>query len=266
MDMYGLILRGGLDPQPEQIEGTAAVLGCTKYEARGFLVSKLPKLAGRFNSHESAEKAAHNMQELGVDCLSGEISFLLDEPAVLEARRINRVGEIPVYESSYGESVSPDPASVYLLLAGTIRERNRSDREETKIKYVPGSLVVGMPILYRKTDRKTDDNISIERIAAIYSRERDHPIAIQENQFDYTGLGPLLRPTRFENFQILVDTLKQRYPSSLFDDTLMRSGLPESTVAENMGFSHSLKTSSNREAFWRTARWIALFAESRPPV
>lgn len=259
METHCVIFRGGTDPLPEQVDLICARLDCTKYEARSFLVSKLPRLGGRFESAAAARDAADALRAGGIRCLPGIVQNLMEETAIIDIRRAELDSQPPAYISVNGERVAPDPDSVFLILMGTIREKGRNTQEKTEIKLVPGSLMGGMPVPYRKTTTQTEDTLSIQQVAALYSHNLDRPVAIQPDLFDFTSLGSRIRPTRFENFQTLVKSFREIYPRAVQDETLMRSPLPETAKGEYLGFDHRKDTTSTREAFWRAGRWIAMF-------
>lgn len=207
----------------EEAQALAQELGVTAYEAGQRVRGALPSIVLRDGDVERAKAIARSMHGRGHDVV------LLDTAQVPSDDRFPRVKTFRLTDDAL-VAVGPTGGETALrfadvvALVGAVHRGAETQTEVTRErKFSLGRAVLTQGLSVSKTVETASTRAVAQKEPVLYLFHRGGPAwLLSETGCRYDGLGPLVRPTRPENFQVLARLLRERCPHAPYDDRLVR--------------------------------------------
>jgi hypothetical protein len=211
-------------PADEEARALAGDLGVTAYEAGQRVRGALPSVVFRDGDVERAKAIARAMHERGNQVV------LLDAAQVPPGEHFPRLKTFRLTDEALvavhptGAKTALRFADVVALVAAVHRgEETRTEvTRERKFSLVRAALTQGLSV--SKTVETASTHAVTQKEPVLYLFHRGGPAwLLTETGCRYDGLGSHVRPTRPENFQVLVRLMRERCTQAPFDDRLVRA-------------------------------------------
>jgi hypothetical protein len=147
-------------------------------------------------------------------------------PADIVSHRAMRTPNSPRFETEAllggaGESVRWD--AVRALVRATHSAQVTEVGIEKGRAFAPGRAVLtGGIVVTAPTEKEVRSQVTRKEQVLYLFHHGAPPWLFAESRHKYEGLGPRLKPGTSENFQTLVQLLRERAPQSRFDDRLLQ--------------------------------------------
>lgn len=230
----------------EEAVALAKDLGVTAYEAGQRVRGALPSVVFRDGDVEKAKAVARALHGRGHDVV------LLDGAQVPASELLPRVKAFKLTDDALvavgptGVETTLRFADVAALVAAVHRGSDSQTEVTRERKFSLGRAVLTQGLSVSKTVEKASTREVEQREPVLYLFHRGGPAwLLSETGCRYEGLGPLVRPTRLENFHTLVKLMRERCPQAPYDERLVRVRQGgEKVTADFTGHASSMSTSA----------------------
>ena len=200
----------------------AADLGVTPYEAGQLVRGALPSVVLRTADGQKAEKLAASMRGRGQVALACDLAQVIATEAMHTVRgfRIEALGLVS--ENPNGTSEHLPWAEVRCAVRAVHQGSSQSLDVAHERKFDLTRAVLSQGLVMTKASTKEKATAASVREPVLYLfRRGGAPWRLAETQGRYGSLGPLVRPTRLENFETLVRLVRERIPHAPWDERLV---------------------------------------------
>ena len=245
--MYVVALLALRSSPDEEAQALAQELGVTAYEAGQRVRGALPSIVFRGADVERAKAVARAMHGRGNEVV------LLDAAQVPPDEQFPRVKTFRLTDEAL-VAVSPTGAETVLrfadvvALVGAVHRGAETQTEVTRErKFSLGRAVLTQGLSVSKTVETASTQAVAQKEPVLYLFHRGGPAwLLSETGCRYDGLGPAVRPTRPENFQVLVRLLRERCPRAPYDDRLVHARhAAEKVTADFTGHASAVSSAAS---------------------
>lgn len=205
------------------VSALVSAAGMTAAEARMRLAPEPPALLARL----PADRVAALVEALG---RTGLVALAIDEDVPAESDRFRArsfgfddggVG----FTDRTGATLSVSWDAVRLVLRGLRTARTTTEHTETKRTVSVGRAVLtGGLVMTRKTTSTVRSSQEDSDQFVLIHGDGGERVILAEATVEFSGLGPLLQPSRTANMGVIAEELKRRAPRAFHDDRLIRLG------------------------------------------
>ena len=205
------------------VSALVSAAGMTAAEARMRLAPEPPALLARL----PVDRAAALVEALG---RTGLVALAIDEDVPAESDRFRArsfgfddggVG----FTDRTGATLSVSWDAVRLVLRGLRTARTTTEHTETKRTVSVGRAVLtGGLVMTRKTTSTVRSSQEDSDQFVLIHGDGGERVILAEATVEFSGLGPLLQPSRTANMGVIAEELKRRAPRAFHDDRLIRLG------------------------------------------
>lgn len=205
------------------VSALVSVAGMTVAEARMRLAPEPPALLARL----PADRAAALVEALG---RTGLVALAIDEDVPAEsdrfqARSFGFDDGGASFTDRTGATLSLSWDAVRLVLRGLRTARTTTEHTETKRTVSVGRAVLtGGLVMTRKTTSTVRSSQEDSDQFVLVHGDGGERVILAEAMVEFSGLGPLLQPSRTANMGVIAEELKRRAPRAFHDDRLIRLG------------------------------------------
>lgn len=200
----------------------AADLGLTAYETGQLVRGALPSVLLRTPDGARAEALAAAIRKRGQGALACDLASVAGAAAMHLVRGFRLEPEALVSESPNGTSERLPWNEVSCLVKAAHHVSAQSVEVSHERKFALGRAVMTQGLVMTKDHVKEAVSAVAQREPVLYLfRQNGSPWLLAESQGRYGGLGPLVRPTRLENFNTLLRLVRERLPGVPWDERLV---------------------------------------------
>jgi hypothetical protein len=232
-------------------------LGITPYEAGQLVRGALPSVVLKTADGVKAEAIAAALRKRGQAALACELSQVIASDAMHVVRGFKLEPEALVSESQNGTSERLPWADVRCAVKAVHQVSAQSVSVTSERKFDLGRAVMTQGLVMTKENKKETASAVAQREPVLYLfRKTGSPWLLTESQGRYGALGPLVRPTRLENFSTLLRLIRERVPQVPWDERLVAVKVRAETLTSD--FRGHQTGSSNASSVDLFAHVIAL--------
>jgi len=247
----------------EEATHLATELGLTAYETAVMLRSPMPVIVFRSEDRARVAEILAHLRGRG----HGAVACALDDVTSSEemfSPKSFRIEGSDFVGSGNGEERRMPAADVFALVRANHRTRieDTVTSRERKLSFGRAAMTGGLMLTkVRETEAK---RIVDEREAVLYLFPIDgRPWLLRSTYMRYDGLGPRMRRSRIENFEVLLGVLRELAPSAPFDGRLLAIRAAPTMVA-SAGSNQSSATSARTLDILAHVVALALGKGARP--
>lgn len=200
----------------------AADLGLTAYEAGQLVRGGLPSVVLRTPDGARAESLAAAIRKRGQGALGCDLAQVVASDAMHKVRGFRLEPDALVSESQNGTSERLPWSEVRCAVKAVHHVSAQSVQVTHERKFDLGRAVMTQGLVVTKASTKETASSVAQREPVLYLfRHAGAPWLLAETQGRYGALGPLVRPTRLENFTTLLRLIRERLPQVPWDERLV---------------------------------------------
>jgi hypothetical protein len=211
---------GGL---PQQLPELASAMGLSPYDARLRLSAPPPVIVARACERKAAEALLAWLRARGHGAVACDVATLPSAEHGVIARAFElRASELLVTDVRGAACTLPHAQIIGLMRAAEVSEEVETV-EATSKKLALGRAVLTGGVVRSKKVKTVETHTSSDRQDALYAFRSTgpEPIVFRERELQYQGLGAQRASTHRQNFNMLVDCLRNAAPAAVFDDRLL---------------------------------------------
>ncbi len=219
--MHVVAIYGARPGDSSQVEALAKGLACGAYDARARLTHDGPSVVAVHRERGPMEGTATRLRTLGFQVV------IVDSEQVEQPERWHSVRTFELLPPGWritmrgGRRVAIPWPDVTLIARGTgITETTSTEVVKGKKLAVGRAIATGGLVRNKKTKKEVSHSRS-EREGFLHVYARGSVSVVRETAVDYGGLEDGLQLSRAANFLALLQTLRQRAPRAVFDDSLL---------------------------------------------
>ncbi len=166
----------------------------------------------------------------------GHVPVLCDRAAVCSSSNMSDLHNFELGSESLiaerNSSAQVRYGDISVLLRATHRSTSEAREQVRERQFRPMAAVLSGGLVLTKTTKKTVTSTTAfnEQVLYVFSRT-EAPMILRERSAIYTALGAKRSATSFENFTIVIEELRRRCPSAIYDERL-RTSRPIRGVAD----------------------------------
>lgn len=242
--------------------GLAKDLGVTPYEAGQLVRGALPTVVFKSSDGARAEAIAAAMRKRGQGALACEVDQVISSEAMHVLRGFKLAPDALVSESQNGTSERLPWSDVRCAVKAVHHVTGQSVQVSHERKFDLGRAVLTQGLVMTKGTTKESASSVAQREPVLYLfRRSGPPWLLTESQGRYGDLGPLVRPTRQENFTTLLRLIRERVPQVPWDERMVSLRSRADTVSSDLRGHQT--TSSNASS---TDLLAHVLAQSLAPI
>jgi hypothetical protein len=200
----------------------AADLQITAYEAGQLVRAMLPSVVLRTPDGARAEALAASIRKRGQRALACDLAQVIGSDAMHTVRGFKLETDALVSESQNGTSERLPWADVRCAVKAVHHLSAQSVEVTRERKFDLGRAVITQGLSVTKVTSKESVVAVAQREPVLYLfRKSGLPWLLAESQGRYGDLGPLVRPTRQENFTTLLRLIRERLAQVPWDERLV---------------------------------------------
>lgn len=208
----------------EEAQALARELGVTAYEAGQRVRGALPSIVLREGEVERAKAVARAMHGRGHDVVLLDAAQVPADEQFPRVKTFRLTDDALVAVSPTGAETALRFADVVALVAAVHRGAETQTEVTRERKFSLGRAVLTQGLSVSKTVETASTHAVAQKEPVVYLFHRGGPAWIlSETGCRYDGLGPQVRPTRPENFQLLVRLMRERCPRAPYDERLVHA-------------------------------------------
>jgi len=226
----------------EEAPKLAADLGVTAYEAGMMLRAPMPVIVLRTEDRARTLDLLGKLRSRGHDTVACDLSAVVSSEDMFRPRSFRFEGTDFIGSGS-GEERRLPLANMFALVRANHVTRNEETvvSQERKVSIGRAALTGGL--LTTKTTSKESRRVTNERESVLYVFRTDAaPWLLASTELRYDGLAEGMKLSKLENFEVLVEALRNGAPSATFDTRLLQARV--STTVASASSKH-LSTSSS---------------------
>ncbi len=227
--MYVVALtRWSAAPREPEVLALAPLVGGTLYDARLLLAGALPLLLVRTDDVARAQQAlallrarGHGAVACDVDRVEASEQMFCPREFAFEGDFREPVG-LRVAEPGRGERLLTfDRVLAFVRATHDAASESTTVTKTTKLSLAKAAITGGAA--FTKTTVKKERHVSEDReqVLYVFDGSGHGHVILRETRLKYAGLGDRIAPSVAENFQRLVQALRDRAPQALFDEQLV---------------------------------------------
>ena len=229
----------------------AADLGVTPYEAGQLVRGALPSVVLRTADGAKAETLAKAMRARGQVALACDLTQVIATEAMHTVRGFRIEADALVSESPNGTSERLPWADVRCAVRAVHQANSQSLDVTHERKFDLTRAVISQGLVMTKASTKEKASAAALREPVLYLfRRGGPPWRLAETQGRYGSLGPLVRPTRLENFETLLRLVRERIPHAPWDERLVTLRPRSETISSDFrGHQTNVSSASTVDLF-----------------
>jgi len=200
----------------------ASELGLTPYETGQLVRGALPSVVLRTADGAKAEALAASMRGRGQGALACDLTQVVASEAMHHVRGFKLEADALVSENQNGTSERLPWSEVRCAIKAVHHVSAQSLDVSHERKFDLTRAVISQGLVMTKASTKEKATAAAVREPVLYLFRRGGlPWLLSESQGRYGALGPLVRPTRAENFETLLRLVRERIASVPWDERLV---------------------------------------------
>lgn len=216
------------------IEEEAAALGrdlrTTVYDAVMLLRAPLPVIVLRSDDRQRTLDVLGGLRSRGHDAVACDLDAVVSSDDMFRPKSF-RFDERELVATGGGEEHALRLGEVLALVRASHVTRNEDTVTSSERKLSVGRAALSGGLLSTKTTTTESRRVTTEREPVLYVFHRSGaPWLFASSAIRYDGLGDAMQRSRIDNFELLVERLRERAPASTFDERLLRARPPASVV------------------------------------
>lgn len=227
----------------DEAPALAAELGLTAYETGLMLRGAQPNVILRTDDRARALLVLERLRSRGHQAVAVDTAYVIASEQMFRPRRFVLEGLDFV---ARGEATEERlvTGSVFALVRAMHATRTEDTVTTKSREFSFGRAAMSGGVLMTKTKTKEEVRVTQEREPVLYAyREDGPPWLFRAQDLRYDGLGPRMLRSKAENFEVLIQVLREQSPQAHYDTRLLAIRAAPAKVT-NAGASH-LSTSSS---------------------
>lgn len=211
-------------PLEEELEWITGLLGGPPHELRRRLGGPIPVVLGTTTDTGAAASLRLSMRERGHGAVVCDLSRVASSRAMVCPR------DFELTERAFVALAPAGPTELaYAEIGGIVWAKRAVTTVErtvtTKTVFSSGAALLtgGLVTSRRKTTTNVAESTDVESIVYLFRSSGERHVLLAEGTLRYGGLGATRAPTMAQNFRLVVDALRTRAPSAVFDARLATS-------------------------------------------
>jgi hypothetical protein len=227
----------------EEALALAADLGLTAYETGVALRAPMPVIVLRTDDRARALEILGKLRSRRHEVVAFDVAAVVSSEDMFRPKSF-RLEPGEIVGLGQGEEHRLPFTNVFAL----VRAHHRTQIEETvtnnEVKLSLGRAAMTGGLMATKVKTTERKRVVDEKEPVLYVFRSDGPPwLLRGTVMNYDGLGPALRVSKMENFEVLVNALRELAPSAPFDTRLLSARPAPHTLAG--GAAHHFSTSSS---------------------
>ncbi len=205
----------------EEAPRLAADLGLTVYETAVMLRAPPPVIVLRSDDRARTVDVLGKLRSRGHDAIACDLDAVVSSDDMFRPKAF-RFDRGDLVGTGSGEERRLPLASIFALVRAShsLRVEDTIKKEERKLSM--GRIALTGGLLRSKTETREERRVVLEREAVLYVFRVDAaPWLLAASYLRYDGLAAAMRPSKLENFEVLVRTLRELATSAVFDTRLL---------------------------------------------
>jgi hypothetical protein len=201
----------------------ASDLGLTAYETAVMLRAPAPVIVFRSEDRARTLDVLGKLQGRGHDAVACDLDDVVSSAAMFQPKSFRFDGEDMVGHG-HGEEQRLALGDVFALVRATHVTQTEEVATKTETKLSLGRAALTGGLLATKSKKTETSRVAEDREPVLYVfRGSAAPWLLRSTVMRYDGLGPQMRVSKSENFEVLVRTLRELAPGATFDTRLLAS-------------------------------------------
>ncbi len=204
----------------------ASIIDKDVYTTRVLLAGKIPKIIAHYESVQLAGSAAQKLEAEGLLTIVCKNSDLRRPTQKFKAYTMKLDEQTLMFYDKFGQSKQIEQKSVFLTINGRIQtcKKTEDTKNGKKLDLAATVLTGGIPITRRVKEKTVTMSQETEGFIRFYDQSLpEFTVEILQNSFDYSFLDKEMAPFSTLNFGILIRTIRDILPQTVFDDRLTES-------------------------------------------
>lgn len=219
----------------------AAAIGVTTYEAGMILRAPTPMIVLRTDDHARALDVTAKLRARGHDAVTCNLDDVVSSERMFRPRSFRIYGG-ELVASGHGEEGRITFADIFALIRATHATRIEDSAIVRQRTVSLGRAAMTGGLVTSKVTEHAQTRVSTAREPVLYVfRSDSKPWLMSLNDLRFDGLGPIMKVSKFENFEVLINLLRESAPAAPFDARLL--SVRVSATVTSAGANH-LTTSS----------------------
>jgi len=221
--MHVVAIHHWQEATPELAQKLAGVLGVTVFDARQRLVGKGPAVVGSFADPGLAQSILMALKQSGFQGFVINASTLSTEKPNFVVQRFILEDEALRVAGVDGRNGAIAYSRIKLLLPAMRISGDTQTSTVTERKFSMGKTLMagGLPMTKKIQHKQVVSGEEREKLLYLCIGERTRVVCPQSGM-SYNGLGQGMSPSGEMNFNYLVAERRQRCPSAIFDERLLK--------------------------------------------
>lgn len=249
--MFAVVLVSLSTSAESETVALAADLGVTAYEAGQLVRGALPSVVLRVADGARAEALAAKLAQRGQKALAFDLSQVIASEDMHQVRGFRIEPDALVSESQNGTSERLPWGEVRCAVKAVHHVSAESVQTTRERKFSVGRALMTQGVMMTKETVREAASAVAQREPVLYLfRKAGGPWLLTETQGRYAALGPLVRPTRLENFNTLLRLVRERLPGVPWDERLVSLKPRTETISSDFrGHETTTSTASTADLF-----------------
>lgn len=246
--MYVVAIAELHTPIEDEAKALAGDLSLTPYEVRLTLAAGLPAIVLTTAEQPRAVELLGKLRARNQGAIAIDDGRVFRRDSMIAMRRFRLEPEAIVAGEAPGDPRLPF-SEILALLRGQVRSAIETTTEVKEKKLAMGRALMtgGLSVSKTETKKVTTREEDREQVLYVFRRGGATPWLLSESHAQYQdALKDRLAPTRKENFQRAVALLRERAPSALYDERLVKGNHAPGAKREEGGdtdlYAHLIAT------------------------
>ena len=212
-------------PWQEEAAEMAQALGGTVIDARKVLGGPVPVVVRATSDEGEASRLRARFRDRGHGVVACDLSRVASSRTMVSPRdfELGPTAFVAHLPAEGPEQMPYDEVVAIVWARHTVTEVTRSIEHGRKFSAGRAVMTSGLIRSVATVTKKISETEEHEGVVYLYRKTGAGHFLLREGSLRYGGLGDGRAPTRTQNFKVLVDALRQRAPSALFDARLATS-------------------------------------------
>jgi hypothetical protein len=219
--VFLVALVGLATPVEQEAPALAVDLGLTAYEVGLLLRAAMPSILLRTDDRARATDLLGKLRGRGHDAVAFDGSAVVASEQMHHPRSFRLEGDALVSVGPLEEQRLPF-ADLLVIARAVHQTRTDSVTTTTEKKISIGRTALSGGLMTTKSVTKESSRSTEERepVAYLFRRSGETPWLLASTRLRYDALGPRIRPSQHENFDVLLERLKELAPAATYDRRL----------------------------------------------
>ena len=227
----------------EEAQSLAADLGLTAYETGVMLRGAMPIIVYRSDDRARALAVLERLRGRGHQAVAVDTSAIVASEQMFHPKRFVFEGADMVADGG-GTSLRLIGGSTFAFVRAMHATRVEDTVTTSSRQFSMSRAALSGGLLMTKTKSSESVRVTQEREAVLYAFRNDgEPWLFRASALRYDGLGPRMQRSKVENFEVLLEVLRESSPQAPYDARLLAVRAVANTIVTTS--SNHLSASSS---------------------